>query len=66
MFPDAEGWENLDADDVAQWGVESEFAAYTPEQKQTHAGAAEEIPTGSYHKLNQMLVHFCRYIPIIS
>lgn len=49
MFPDAEGWENVDADDVAKWGMASEFPAYTPEQKQTHAGAAEEIPTGSFH-----------------
>lgn len=49
MFPDAEGWENVDADDVAKWGMASEFPAYTPEQKQTHAAAAEEIPTGSCH-----------------
>lgn len=48
MFPDAEGWENVDAEDVAKWGTGSEFPAYSPEQKQTH-GTAEEIPTGSYH-----------------
>lgn len=48
MFPDAEGWENVDADDVAKWSTGSEFPAYSPEQKQPH-GAAEEIPTGSSH-----------------
>lgn len=56
MFPDAEGWENVDADDVAKWGTGSEFPAYRPEQEKTHR-PAEEIPTGSYHKLNQTLVH---------
>lgn len=66
MFPDAEGWENVDDDDVAKWGTGSEFPADTPEQNHMHAGAAKERPTGSYHLLNQALVHFCSYIPIIS
>lgn len=41
MCPDAEGWENVDPDEVAKWGLESEFPA------PTHSGAAEETPTGS-------------------
>lgn len=46
MFPDAEGWENVDPDEAAKWGVGSEFPPYTPEQSQTEGGAAAEIPTG--------------------
>lgn len=48
VFPDAEGWENVDPDDVAKWGVASEFSAYTPEQQQGRSGGAGERPAGSY------------------
>lgn len=61
IFPDAEGWENVDPDDVAKWGMGSEFSASTPEQKEMHSEAAEEMPTGSHHLLSQGLkkkMHF--------
>ncbi|XP_011618607.2 atypical kinase COQ8B, mitochondrial isoform X2 [Takifugu rubripes] len=48
IFPDAEGWENVDPDDVAKWGVGAEFSAYTPEEQQGRSGAAEETPAGRY------------------
>lgn len=45
VFPDAEGWENVDPDEAAKWSVGSEFAPGTLEQSQTEGGAAAEIPT---------------------
>lgn len=59
IFPDAEGWENVDPDDVAKWGMGSEFSASTPEQKEMHSEAAEEMPKGSYHSLSQGLKKRC-------
>lgn len=47
MFPDAEGWENVDPDEAIKWGVGSECPPYTLEQNQTEGGAAEHIPSGS-------------------
>lgn len=44
VFPDAEGWENVDPDEAAKWSVGSEFAPGTLEQSQTEGGAAAEIP----------------------
>lgn len=38
VFPDAEGWENVDPDEAAKWAMGSEFP--------TDAGAAAEMPTG--------------------
>lgn len=39
VFPDAEGWENVDPDEAAKWAMESEFPS--------DAGAtAAEMPTG--------------------
>ncbi|KAM6987567.1 atypical kinase COQ8B, mitochondrial [Tautogolabrus adspersus] len=38
VFPDAEGWENMDPDEAAKWAMGSEFP--------TDAGAAAETPTG--------------------
>lgn len=35
--------------------MSSEFSASTPEQKEMHREAAEEMPTGSYHSLSQGL-----------
>ena len=46
MFPDAEGWDNMDPDEAAKWAVGSEFPSGIPEQSQTEAGAAAEMPTG--------------------
>nr|XP_046245308.1 atypical kinase COQ8B, mitochondrial [Scatophagus argus] len=46
VFPDAEGWESMDPDEAAKWAVGSEFPPEAPEQSQTEAGAAREIPTG--------------------
>ncbi|XP_070761512.1 atypical kinase COQ8B, mitochondrial isoform X2 [Enoplosus armatus] len=46
VFPDAEGWENMDPDEAAKWAVGSEFPPNAPEQSQTEAGAAAEMPTG--------------------
>lgn len=46
VFPDAEGWENMDPDEAAKWAVGSEFPPDGPEQSQTEAGPATEIPTG--------------------
>lgn len=37
VFPDAEGWENVDPDEAAKWATGSEFPS---EQSQTEAGAA--------------------------
>ncbi|XP_020500056.1 atypical kinase COQ8B, mitochondrial [Labrus bergylta] len=38
VFPDAEGWENVDPDEAAKWAMGSEFP--------TDAGAAAGTPTG--------------------
>ncbi|XP_051253200.1 atypical kinase COQ8B, mitochondrial [Dicentrarchus labrax] len=46
VFPDAEGWENMDPDEAAKWAVGSEFPPESPEQSQTEAGAAAEKATG--------------------
>lgn len=58
IFPDADGWESVDPDDVAKWGVGSEFSAYTPEQQEGRRGAAEQAPAGRYRSLEQMLLQF--------
>ncbi|XP_035536209.1 atypical kinase COQ8B, mitochondrial isoform X2 [Morone saxatilis] len=42
VFPDVEGWENMDPDEAAKWAVGSEFPPESPEQSQTEAGAAAE------------------------
>ncbi|XP_029964939.1 atypical kinase COQ8B, mitochondrial isoform X2 [Salarias fasciatus] len=34
VFPDAEGWENMDPDEAAKWAVGSEFPAEAAEQSQ--------------------------------
>lgn len=46
MFPDVEGWENMDPEEAAKWAVGSEFPPDAPEQSQTEAGAAAAMPTG--------------------
>lgn len=50
VFPDAEGWENVDPDEAAKWSVGSEFATGKLEQSQKEGGAAAEIPPGEYHQ----------------
>lgn len=46
VFPDAEGWENVDPEEAAKWSMASEFPPDTPEQSKTETGAAAEMPTG--------------------
>ncbi|XP_045930671.1 atypical kinase COQ8B, mitochondrial isoform X2 [Micropterus dolomieu] len=46
VFPDAEGWENMDPNEAAKWAMGSEFPTDEPEQSETEAGSAAEIPTG--------------------
>ncbi|KAM6931796.1 atypical kinase COQ8B, mitochondrial [Lycodopsis pacificus] len=46
VFPDAEGWENVDPDEAAKWATGTEFPSDALEQSQTEAGAAAETPTG--------------------
>ncbi|XP_034460095.1 atypical kinase COQ8B, mitochondrial isoform X1 [Hippoglossus hippoglossus] len=45
VFPDAEGWENMDPDEAAKWAVGSEFSSDAVQQSQTEAGAAADIAT---------------------
>eukprot|EP00064_Thunnus_orientalis_P013467 superscaffoldBa00002196_g13506 len=40
VFPDAEGWENMDADEAAKWAMGAEFHSDAVDQTQTEAGAA--------------------------
>ncbi|XP_018518191.1 atypical kinase COQ8B, mitochondrial isoform X2 [Lates calcarifer] len=42
VFPDAEGWENVDPDEAAKWAVGSDFSP------DAEAGAAGDIPTGAH------------------
>ncbi|TKS81428.1 Atypical kinase COQ8B, mitochondrial [Collichthys lucidus] len=46
VFPDAEGWENMDPDEAAKWAMGSEFSHDASEYSQTEARAAAETPTG--------------------
>ncbi|KAL6116470.1 coq8b [Pungitius sinensis] len=45
VFPDAEGWENVDPDEAAKWATGSEFPSEAVEQSQTEAGAAGVPPS---------------------
>ncbi|GAA6229304.1 aarF domain-containing protein kinase 4-like isoform X1 [Lates japonicus] len=45
VFPDAEGWENVDPDEAAKWAVGSDFSPDATEKTET--GAAADIPTGA-------------------
>jgi len=40
VFPDAEGWENMDPDEAAKWAMGTEFPSDAADQTQTEAGAA--------------------------
>ncbi|KAM7413570.1 hypothetical protein PAMA_020783 [Pampus argenteus] len=40
VFPDAEGWENMDPDEAAKWAMGAEFPSDAADQTQTEAGAA--------------------------
>ncbi|XP_072249063.1 atypical kinase COQ8B, mitochondrial [Leuresthes tenuis] len=44
VFPDAEGWENMDPDEAAKWAMGSEFPPDAVEQSQTEA-----VPTSGMH-----------------
>lgn len=46
MFPDAEGWENVDPDEVAKWSMGSDFPPHAVDQSQTEAATVAEMPTG--------------------
>ena len=46
VFPDAEGWENMDPDEAAKWAVGSEFSFDAEQHSQTAAGAAADMATG--------------------
>ncbi|CAK6974968.1 atypical kinase COQ8B%2C mitochondrial isoform X2 [Scomber scombrus] len=40
VFPDAEGWDNMDPDEAAKWAMGADFHADAADQTQTEAGAA--------------------------
>jgi len=40
VFPDAEGWENMEPDEAAKWAMGAEFHSDAVDQTQTEAGAA--------------------------
>ncbi|XP_071393024.1 atypical kinase COQ8B, mitochondrial [Centroberyx affinis] len=46
VFPDAEGWEEMDPEEAARWAVGSEFPPDTAWQDQAGTGASAEMPTG--------------------
>ncbi|XP_070684957.1 atypical kinase COQ8B, mitochondrial [Pempheris klunzingeri] len=46
VFPDVEGWENVEQDEAAKWAMGSEFPPDAPEQSHADAGAAGEMPAG--------------------
>ncbi|XP_056157788.1 atypical kinase COQ8B, mitochondrial [Lampris incognitus] len=46
VFPDAEGWEEMDPEEAAKWAVESEFAPDAAKQNRAGAGASSEVLTG--------------------
>ncbi|XP_012728108.2 atypical kinase COQ8B, mitochondrial [Fundulus heteroclitus] len=47
VFPDAEGWENMDPDESAKWAVGSEFPPGSAEQSPGGAGPAAGMHTGT-------------------
>lgn len=47
VFPDAEGWENMDPDEAAKWAVGSEFPAGAAEQSQGDPGTTPGMHTGT-------------------
>ncbi|XP_008290383.1 atypical kinase COQ8B, mitochondrial isoform X1 [Stegastes partitus] len=48
VFPDAEGWETMDPDEVAKWSVASEFSSDGAEQSQGEAGPSSQMHTGAH------------------
>ncbi|XP_013870435.1 atypical kinase COQ8B, mitochondrial [Austrofundulus limnaeus] len=46
VFPDAEGWENMDPDDLAKWAVGSDPPPDAVEQNQTEPGSAGRTHAG--------------------
>ncbi|MED6287707.1 hypothetical protein CHARACLAT_019027 [Characodon lateralis] len=47
VFPDAEGWENMDPDEAAKWAVGSEFAPGAAEQSHGGVGPTAGMHTGT-------------------
>lgn len=47
MFPDAEGWDNMDPDELAKWAVGSELPPDAVEQNQAEPGSAGGIHAGN-------------------
>lgn len=45
VFPDAEGWENVDPEEAAKWSVGSEFPHNPVEESQTEGGPSAQRPT---------------------
>ncbi|XP_035768110.1 atypical kinase COQ8B, mitochondrial [Neolamprologus brichardi] len=46
VFPDAEGWENMDPEEAAKWAVGSDFPPAEGEHSQTETGPAAQMHTG--------------------
>lgn len=46
VFPDAEGWENMDPEEAAKWAVGSHFPPAEGEYSQTETGPAAQMHTG--------------------
>ncbi|XP_004562829.1 atypical kinase COQ8B, mitochondrial isoform X1 [Maylandia zebra] len=46
VFPDAEGWENMDPEEAAKWAVGSHFPPAEGEHSQTETGPAAQMHTG--------------------
>lgn len=44
VFPDAEGWENVDPEEAAKWSVGSEFPHDPVEESQTEGGPLAQRP----------------------
>lgn len=47
MFPDAEGWENMDPDEAAKWAVGNEFPPGVADQSQGDPGRTAGMHTGT-------------------
>uniref|UniRef100_A0A3Q3K5T0 ABC1 atypical kinase-like domain-containing protein n=1 Tax=Monopterus albus TaxID=43700 RepID=A0A3Q3K5T0_MONAL len=47
VFPDVDGWENMDSDETTKWSVGSDLPPDSVQQSQTEAGTAAEMSTGA-------------------
>lgn len=55
VFPDAEGWENMDPEEAAKWAVGSHFPPAEGEHSQTETGPAAQMHTGITECLSDAL-----------